>query len=246
MIHGQAGSPMPLQGMHVALDATHSVPLSVQVAFAQQGPNMAPQVLQLPAWQIVVALPVSGASHARVLALLVDGAPQRGRHGRPKGRVLVGQDAAVRVDDNAEVAHAARRGRQQRSKACELPAHLVARSRAVHVSDEARHGLDVCLIPVAAPEVARAPERERALVGLGRVRGIWRASRRRIRRELVDELGEGPELPLEDACVIVGQEQRIRTSIVELCRASNLASPTRARASDQSRSALKSGPWVRS
>jgi hypothetical protein len=35
---------MPPQGMHVPLDATHSVPLSVHVAFAQQGPDMAPQV----------------------------------------------------------------------------------------------------------------------------------------------------------------------------------------------------------
>ncbi len=54
---------MPLQGMHVPLDATHSVPLSVHVAFAQQGPDMLPQVLQFPAWQIVAALPASGASH---------------------------------------------------------------------------------------------------------------------------------------------------------------------------------------
>ena len=61
--HGQAGSPMPPQGMQVPLDATHSVPLSVHVAFAQQGPDMLPQALQLPAWQSVAALPASGASH---------------------------------------------------------------------------------------------------------------------------------------------------------------------------------------
>jgi hypothetical protein len=53
---------MPPQGM-VPLEATHGVPLSVHVAFAQQRPNMLPQVLQVPAWQGVAALPPSGAAH---------------------------------------------------------------------------------------------------------------------------------------------------------------------------------------
>ena len=53
---------MPPQGMHVELDATHRLPLS-QEAFAQQGPKEGPQVAQVPAWQMVAALPPSGASH---------------------------------------------------------------------------------------------------------------------------------------------------------------------------------------
>jgi hypothetical protein len=48
--------------MHVALDVTHRLPLS-HVAFAQQGPYELPQVLQLPAWQIIAAFPASGGSH---------------------------------------------------------------------------------------------------------------------------------------------------------------------------------------
>jgi hypothetical protein len=40
---------MPPQGMHVALDATQMLPVSVHVAFAQQGPNELPQAVQLPA-----------------------------------------------------------------------------------------------------------------------------------------------------------------------------------------------------
>jgi hypothetical protein len=49
--------------MQVSLDATHRLPLSVQVLFGQQGPNELPQAAQLPAWQTVAALPPSGASH---------------------------------------------------------------------------------------------------------------------------------------------------------------------------------------
>ena len=59
--HGQGGCPMPLQSTHVPPE--HSVPLSVHVAFAQQGPPIEPQEVQLPAWQITAAPPSSGTSH---------------------------------------------------------------------------------------------------------------------------------------------------------------------------------------
>ena len=62
MTHGQAGSPMPPQGVHVPLDVSHRLPLSVHMAFGQQGPKLLPQVLQVPAWQTVALLPASGAA----------------------------------------------------------------------------------------------------------------------------------------------------------------------------------------
>ena len=55
--------------MQVSLDATHRLPLSVQVWFGQQGPNELPQGAQLPAWQTVAALPASGASHTLSAAM---------------------------------------------------------------------------------------------------------------------------------------------------------------------------------
>jgi hypothetical protein len=49
--------------MQVPLAASQNVPLSVHVLLGQQGPNALPHVLQVPAWQIVAALPASGAAH---------------------------------------------------------------------------------------------------------------------------------------------------------------------------------------
>ncbi len=62
--YGQAGSPIPLQSMHVPLAASQYVPLSVHMLFGQQGPNALPHVLQVPAWQIVAGLPASRAPHS--------------------------------------------------------------------------------------------------------------------------------------------------------------------------------------
>jgi hypothetical protein len=133
--------------MHVALEATHRLPLS-QVAFAQQGPKELPQVAQVPAWQIDALLPPSGPSHCPPSAIhtplppgaylqhppagqgFACGMPKVGQHGCPAAphasHALAMQTVFVVVHDDPGPTHLFVAGSQHPVEA--------------HAGPEAQHG----------------------------------------------------------------------------------------------------------